>query len=90
MKFKAPEGVSGISVGGEQFDVDDKGEIETPDTGTYYQMLAPHGFTPADAATEPAATGEGDKPETAAEKRARLKAEKAAATEPAATEAQPE
>jgi hypothetical protein len=34
-KFKAPDGVIGINIGGQQFNVDAQGEIELPDTGNY-------------------------------------------------------
>lgn len=44
MKFKGPENVTSISVGGECFNVGDDGLIETPDNGNYASLLAPHGF----------------------------------------------
>lgn len=47
MKYNAPEGCTGISVGGEQFNVDGNGQIEVPDNGDYHALLAPHGFKPA-------------------------------------------
>lgn len=46
MKYKAPEGCSGISVGGEQFNTDEQGFITVPDNGDYHAMLEPHGFAP--------------------------------------------
>lgn len=54
MKYQAPEGCTGISVGGEQFNVDEKGQIDVP-AGDYHALLAPHGFTPViePAAAEP-------------------------------------
>lgn len=79
MKYDAPEGTTGVSVGGEQFNVDDNGQIEVPDTGDYHALLAPHGFTQAKA--------EQPKAETAAEKKAREKAEKDAAKAAAEAEA---
>lgn len=82
MKFKGPENVTSISVGGECFNVGDDGLIETPDNGEYASLLAPHGFEPHVVA-EAAAAGQ-PKPETAAEKKAREKAEKAAAEAAAA------
>lgn len=54
MKFKAPEGCTGISVGGEFFTVNEKGLIEVPDDGNYAAMLAPHGFEHVQPAAEPA------------------------------------
>lgn len=80
MKFKGPENVTSISVGGECFNVGDDGLIETPDNGEYASLLAPHGFLPH---FEAAAAGK-TKAETAAEKKAREKAEKAAAEAEAA------
>lgn len=49
MKYNAPEGCTGISVGGEQFNVDENGQIEVPDNGDYHSLLAPHGFKPVPA-----------------------------------------
>lgn len=80
MKYKAPEGCTGISVGGEQFNVDEKGHIKVPDNGDYHALLAPHGFVPVAAAEQA-------KAETAAEKKAREKAEKLAAEAAAAEQA---
>lgn len=68
MKYQAPEGCSGVSVGGEQFNVDDNGHIEVPDDGDYHGLLAPHGFTPAPQAKKSEA-------ELAAEAEAKAKAE---------------
>lgn len=76
MKFKGPKETTSISVGGECFNVGDDGLIETPDNGNYASLLAPHGFEPHFVE---AAAGEQTKAETAAEKKAREKAEKAAA-----------
>ncbi|KMN36501.1 hypothetical protein VI26_06580 [Chromobacterium sp. LK1] len=42
-KFKCPEGVSSVSVGGEQFNADDEGFIEAHDN--LAGLLEPHGFT---------------------------------------------
>lgn len=58
MKFKGPENVTSISVGGECFNVGDDGLIETSDNGNYASLLAPHGFEPflgEKKATAPAA-----------------------------------
>ncbi len=49
MKYKAPEGCPGVSVGGEQFNTDENGFVTVPDGGDYAALLAPHGFTPAPA-----------------------------------------
>lgn len=57
MKFKGPENVTSISVGGECFNVGEDGLIETPDNGEYASLLAPHGFEPH-LATAPAAVVE--------------------------------
>ena len=53
MKYKAPEGCHGVSVGGEQFNTDKKGFITVPDEGDYHALLAPHGFVPAPDADKP-------------------------------------
>ncbi|MGR2663671.1 hypothetical protein ACUXVY_18965 [Chromobacterium haemolyticum] len=42
-KFKCPDGVSSVSVGGEQFNADDEGFIEAHDN--LAGLLEPHGFT---------------------------------------------
>jgi hypothetical protein len=34
-KYKAPEGVTGINIGGQQFNADEKGVIAIPDEGSY-------------------------------------------------------
>lgn len=81
MKFKGPEGTTSISVGGECFNVGDDGMIETPDNGNYASLLAPHGF---EVHVVEAAAAEQTKAETAAEKKAREKAEKLAAEAAAA------
>lgn len=47
MFFNAPKDCSSCSVGGEEFTVDENGQIEVPDSGDYIAMLAPHGFTPS-------------------------------------------
>ena len=52
MKYQAPENCPGISVGGEQFNVDDNGQITVPDGGNYGELLAPHGFTPVPPTNE--------------------------------------
>lgn len=87
-KYQAPEGCTGISVGGEQFNVDEKGQIDVP-AGDYHSLLAPHGFKPV---IEPAAAAE---PVKAPAKKAAAKvaandsqAETAAAAEPAADQAE--
>lgn len=43
VKFKCPEGVSSVSVGGEQFNADEDGFIEAHDN--LAGLLEPHGFT---------------------------------------------
>jgi hypothetical protein len=43
-KFKASEGVAGISVEGDYFPVDAEGCIEAP--ASYAAQIEPHGFTP--------------------------------------------
>lgn len=55
MKFQGPKGTTGASVGGQFFQANKRGVIETPDGGEYAWALAPHGFTPiADAARQEA------------------------------------
>lgn len=66
MKYKAPEGCAGISVGGEQFNVDENGLIEVPDGGDYGQLLAPHGFVIAPVVEEVAAKPTAKKAKAAA------------------------
>lgn len=34
-KYKAPQGVTGINIGGQQFNVDADGNISLPDEGSY-------------------------------------------------------
>lgn len=51
MFFNAPDNLKDVNIGGEQFTVDANGQIETPDTGDYVQLLAPHGFYMAAKAT---------------------------------------
>ena len=60
MKFQGPKGTTGASVGGQFFQANKRGVIETPDDGEYAWALAPHGFTPiADKAAQGAeAAGE--------------------------------
>ena len=58
MKYKAPEGCSGISVGGEQFNTDEQGFITVPDNGDYHAMLEPHGFTPESIVADEAPAAE--------------------------------
>lgn len=57
--FQTPEGTVSVSVGGEQYNVDENGQITVPDGQA--ALLLPHGFTPvpparqaADAETAPA------------------------------------
>ena len=59
MKYNAPSGCTGISVGGEQFNVDKSGQIEVPDGGNYGVLLAPHGFKPVPAEPVKAAAATG-------------------------------
>lgn len=51
-KFQCPEGVHSVSVGGEQYNADDKGQIDVPDGAAV--LLEPHGFkrVPGKAAAE--------------------------------------
>lgn len=92
MKYQAPEGCTGISVGGEQFNVDDKGQIEVPETGDYHSLLAPHGFkqvalTAEEIAAATKAAEAAAKAEAKAQAKAAAdakKAEEAAAAEAAA------
>lgn len=60
MKYKAPEGVTSINVGGEQFDVDDLGHITVPADGNYAVLVASHGFVPADAGETSSEQAAGD------------------------------
>ena len=46
MKFQGPKGTNGASVGGQFFQANKRGVIETPDDGEYAWALAPHGFAP--------------------------------------------
>lgn len=97
MKYQAPEGSTGISVGGQQFNVDENGLIEVPDDGDYHAMLAPHGFVQVKAkaktAEEIAADllalqeAEAAAAKAAAEAQAKADAEAAAATKAAEAEA---
>lgn len=41
-KFQCPEGVNSVSVGGEQFNADEHGQIDAPDNAA--GLLEPHGF----------------------------------------------
>ncbi|OVE46695.1 hypothetical protein [Chromobacterium violaceum] len=41
-KFQCPEGTTSVSVGGEQFNADDHGQIDAPDNAA--GLLEPHGF----------------------------------------------
>lgn len=51
-KFQCPEGVNSVSVGGEQFNADEHGQIDAPDNAA--SLLEPHGFkrVPEKAAAE--------------------------------------
>jgi hypothetical protein len=49
MRYQAPAGQTGINIGGEQFDADDRGIITVPDGGDFTALLLPHGFTPCPA-----------------------------------------
>lgn len=53
-RYKAPKGVTSISIGGEQFNVGDDGCITVPDDGDYHGMVAPLGFVHEKAAHAPA------------------------------------
>jgi hypothetical protein len=46
MKFHAPKGCNEANIGGQNFQVNEHGHIETPDHGDYASLLAPHGFVP--------------------------------------------
>lgn len=46
MKYTAPEGVTSINVGGEQFDVAEDRTITVPDGGNYAVQVVAHGFVP--------------------------------------------
>jgi len=86
MKYQAPEGCTGISVGGEQFNVDNKGQIEVPENGDYHSLLAPHGFKQvALTAEDIAATTKAA--EAAAKAEAKAQAKAAAAEAEAAAKA---
>lgn len=56
--FQAPEGTVSVSVGGEQYKVDENGQITVPDGQA--ALLLPHGFTPVPPArpARPAAVAE--------------------------------
>ncbi|MFK7088679.1 hypothetical protein AAFM71_07665 [Chromobacterium violaceum] len=41
-KFQCPEGTTSVSVGGEQFNADEGGHIDAPDSVA--SLLEPHGF----------------------------------------------
>lgn len=41
-KFQCPEGVHSVSVGGEQYNADEHGQIDAPDNTA--GLLEPHGF----------------------------------------------
>jgi len=53
--LQTPEGTVSVSVGGEQYNVDDNGQITVPDGQA--ALLLPHGFTPVPPA-RPAAVAE--------------------------------
>ncbi len=53
--FQTPEGTVSVSVGGEQYNVDENGQITVPDGQA--ALLLPHGFTPVQTA-RPAAEAE--------------------------------
>lgn len=46
MRYQAPAGQTGINIGGEQFDADDRGVITVPDEGDYSALLRAAGFVP--------------------------------------------
>lgn len=52
-KFQCPEGTTSVSVGGEQFNADENGQIDAPDS--LGPLLEPHGFKRAPEAAAPAA-----------------------------------
>ena len=82
MKYEAPAGCNGVSVGGEQFNTDAEGFITVPDDGDYAALLAPHGFTPvppASAAEVPAAEAVTEEAPKATTKKAKAAAEVPAA-----------
>ncbi len=54
MKVQCPEGVSDVSIGGENFTPDKNGVIELPDNGNHFSLL-PAGFAVVTAETKKAA-----------------------------------
>jgi hypothetical protein len=57
MKFKAPQGHTGINIGGQQFNVDGRGEITLPDQGIY---TLPAGWERVEEATAATPSAAGD------------------------------
>ncbi len=56
-KYKSPDGVSGINIGGEYFAADKSGCITVPD-GNYYGLLVPLGYEfQQETAATPTTTG---------------------------------